>query len=326
MTARAPLTALHVACGAGGISLGFESAGISTALAFDIDQTATETHLRNMPQARTEVLDLAMTHAEDLPHADVFACGIPCEMYSTAGYQRGLLDDRDLTPDVARILEELIAAGRGPRYVFLENVPPFLRSAGAAMIRQALTGYSITEAIFRHADYGICQARKRWHLLAAREGPAPIPVPTHSEEPGFTTDRWIRFGEIRERDPRDPHYVSALAWRGIIRRQTANEIKAIERTSTTNTSFAKVYIVDDDSLMSTVLASWFKGHSRNQATVVFDDYRFRSPTVLEVKRSQGFPDDFEFCGNVRQTYEQIARAVAPPFAAAVARAFIEHSR
>lgn len=316
------LTALHVACGAGGTSLGFERAGIRTALAFDVNPVVVDTHRRNMPGASAEVLDLYTVRAQDLPIADVLCCGIPCEAYSTAGYQRGLEDERDISPEVAKLIRKLRYLGRAPRYVFLENVPPYMKSPAAEMIRQALDGYHIAEAIFKHADYGVCQKRERWHLLAALDGPAPMPLPTHSEQPGFTTRPWVTFGIIREPHPADPHYVTAKAWRGIIRRQTVNELKAIERAGSTNTSFAKCYIVDDDELMPTVLASWWRGHSRNQATIVFDDYRFRAPTLLEVRRAQGFPDDFEFCGNVRKQYEQIARAVPPPFAYAVARSIL----
>jgi site-specific DNA-cytosine methylase len=83
-----------------------------------------------------------------------------------------------------------------------------------------------------------------------------------------------------------------------------------------------LYVVEDHDLMPTVMASAHKGISRNQAVVVFDDYRFRCPTEREYARAQGFPDGFAFCGNARQRSEQIGRAVPPPFAAAVARAIV----
>jgi|GEM_PF-1908042 len=308
------LTALHAACGAGGITAGFEHAGIRTAFAFDLNPIVINTHRANFPDAPAEVRDLWTITANDLPVADVFTCGIPCEAYSIAGQRKGLLDERDISPAVARLLHEL-----RPPYVFLENVPPFQFSPAAAMIRDALVGYRIAEAVFRHADYGVCQKRERWHLIAARDVPAPLPTATHSEYLGFVTRPWIRFREIRDPHP-DTNYLSARAWRGIIRRQSKAEMRQLDSE---NSAYAKCYIVDDDDLMPTVLASWFKGASRNQATVIFDDGRFRAPTLLEVRRAQGFPDGFNFRGNQREIYEQIGRAVPPPFAAAVAQAIIE---
>jgi DNA (cytosine-5)-methyltransferase 1 len=313
------MTAIHLCCGGGGTTLGFEQAGIQGAFAFDLDPVCVESHRLNFGDVPCEVLDMRDVRGGDLPAAEVITCGIPCEPYSIAGQRRLEADPRDLSADVARLLGEIEAA----RCVFLENVPLFARSAGAEWIRAALreAGYGWFEAIFAHADYGVAQKRKRWHLLASRNGlTLPRPEPTRSEYPGFGTQPWVRFGAIREVSPSDPHYLSARAWKGILRRQTRAEARAVEGDF--DTCYAKCYIVDDEDLMPTVLSSSYKGPHRNQATVVYDDGRFRAPTELEMRRAQGFPDTFRLAGNKRQRYEQIGRAVPPPFAAAVARAIL----
>jgi len=311
------MNALHVACGAGGSTSGFESAGVKTAYAFDLSPTVIATHRANFPDAPAEVRDVRTVAASDLPHADIFCCGIPCEAYSIAGQRLGMAGENGFSPAIARLLRET-----QPRYVFLENVSPYQGSPAAAMIRDALSGYSIAEVVLAHANYGVCQKRRRWHLIAARATSAPLPVPTHSEHPGLMTRPWVLFREIRDPNP-DTSFLSARAWRGIIRRQARSEMLMLDRGD--GSAYNKCSIVDDDDLLSTVLASWWKGPCRNQATVIFDNFRFRGPTRLEAQRAQGFPDDYVFQGNAREVWEQIGRAVPPPVAEAVARAFVNQS-
>jgi DNA (cytosine-5)-methyltransferase 1 len=320
----AAMNAIHLCCGAGGITLGFEWAGIRTAFAFDINPVAVETHRMNFTAAPCEVRDIRSVHPSDLPPADVWTCGIPCEPFSMAGQRLGEDDGRDVSADLSRLIREARANGNAPRFFFLENVPPYGKTVSAAFIRSALDGYHAVEAVFRHADYGVPQMRERWHLIASRFTPAPIPEPTHSEQPNlFGARPWITFGDVREPHPAEPHYMSARALKGIIRRQRSKALMAEERGTS---AYAALFVVEDGDLVPTILSSWGKGISRSQTTVVFDDYRFRGPTFRECCRIQGFPDDFNFCGNRRERYEQVGRAVPPPFAEAVARAILESAR
>ena len=52
---------------------------------------------------------------------DLIAAGIPCPPFSVAGKQLGHLDDRDLFPEVIRLVREA-----RPTAVFIENVPGLL--------------------------------------------------------------------------------------------------------------------------------------------------------------------------------------------------------
>jgi DNA (cytosine-5)-methyltransferase 1 len=312
--------AVHLCCGAGGTTLGFERAGIATAYAFDVSPVVVETHRANFPGAPCEVRDVREVRAGELPRADVWTCGIPCAPFSEAGLKLGHRDGRDVSPELARLIAEACAGPGAPRYVFLENVRPYRESVGAELIRAALRPhYDLFEAVFRHADYGVPQLRRRWHLLAAlKPHRAPVPEPTHAEHPNLLgLEPWVRFGDVRERDPQRPRYMSARALKGIIRRQRRKMRIAVERGCGAHST---LYVVEDHDLMPTVMATAYKGISRNQAVVVFDDYRFRCPTELENARAQGFPDDFVFCGSARQRSEQIGRAVPVQFAGAVARA------
>lgn len=318
------MNAIHLCCGAGGTTLGFERAGIKTAWAFDFAPTPVETHRVNFPEASCEVVDIRELTAWDIPAADVWTCGIPCEAYSIAGHRREEEDDRDISVELVRLIREAGEHGNAPQFVFLENVPPFAQSAAAGWIRDVLQsrGYQVADHIYHHADWGIPQKRRRWHLIANRNGPAPEIIPTHSEHPTlFGTSSWLTFGDIREETPEKPQYMSANALRGIIRRQRSKLEHALENG---HSPYSTMVVCDDTDLLPTILASWGNGGvSRNQVCLIFDDYQFRMPTLLEVARAQGFPDDFVFCGTKKERWQQIGRAVPPPFAEAAARAMIE---
>lgn len=326
------MNAIHLCCGAGGITLGFERAGIKTALAFDIQEVAVETHKANFPQAPAEVLDIRFVQASDLPAVDVWTCGIPCSEYSLAGLRT--MDDA-VSWELARLLNGSVEAGNAPSYLFLENVREYKNSNAAQAVRDAVdrAGLLQKEAIFKHANYGVAQVRKRWHLLAGADS-VPCPEPTHAEYPNlFGLIPWVTFGEIRQKleDIEDPKFMSAVALTGIIRRQRRKTQVGVDKNCGVH---ACLYVVKDDDMMYTMMASSYKGLSRNQAVVVAEEATFngvkwvgfREPTELEWRRSQGLPDDFIVCGNKRQRYEQVGRAVAPSMAEAVAKAMVEDDR
>lgn len=311
------LTAIHLACGGGGVTLGFVQAGVRTALAFDVDPVCIETHRANFPGDPVEVHDIRDVRASGLPAADVWTCGIPCEPYSVAGRKLAERDPRDISREVMRLIREAGDACQLPHYIFLENVPPFATSAGATAIREALTDYAIFEAILCHADYGIPQKRKRWHVVASLSSPAPIVEPTHCEfgPDLFGRQPWVRFETIRDGMGVKP--VSARMLRGIFRRLINNAVRY-------GNAFQPAIVTKDD-LLPTIMSSDYKGAGRSQGLLIYeDDGRLRPVSFVEARRGQGFPDDYTFAGTVEQRWGQVGRAVAPPVARAVANAIVAH--
>ena len=59
--------------------------------------------------------------------------GIPCQPHSLAGKRGGAADERDLWPDVWRVVCEV-----GPSFVLVENVPGLLSSDGGTMFGRIL--------------------------------------------------------------------------------------------------------------------------------------------------------------------------------------------
>lgn len=308
------MNAVHLLCGAGGLSLGFERAGIETVLAFDLNAEMVAMHRVNC-SGECRQMDVREAYAVDL-QADVWTCGIPCEPFSVAGDGGGHSDPRDVSFEVVRLLSEASKL-EWPTYVFLENVPPYRKSEGAARIRAVLRdgGFEhILEAVFLYADYGVCQMRRRWHIVASRGAVTPIPMPTHSEFPDlFGQQPWVRFGEIRDRGPDRGDWLSPRALRGIFRRIASSAAKYGD-------SYTPM-VVDDGDLMPTVVSAW-RARVNGTTPLIYDEARLRAPTLIEGRRAQGFPDDFQLTGNLTTQWKAVGQAVAPPFAEAVGRAML----
>jgi hypothetical protein len=76
-------------CGAGGMGLGFKQAGFEIAGAWDFDKYAVESYKHNVGDHVVNANILDMTH-EDMPYADVWTFGAPCQAFSVAGKQLGM--------------------------------------------------------------------------------------------------------------------------------------------------------------------------------------------------------------------------------------------
>lgn len=324
------MNAIHLCCGAGGTTLGFEEAGIETIFAFDFNPIVIETHQANFPNSPCQVEDIHTIRFHDLPAADVWTCGIPCAPYSMAGARLQNKDPRDISPDLRRLIAEANVYGNAPQYIFLENVPPYASSMARNLLLETLSqcGYHHHDAIYSHADYGVPQTRRRWHLIASLRGPVPNPEPTHSSAPTFFRLKpWVTFGQIREHNPQRIQSLSPIALRGLLRRQRRKTKAAMERNTG---AYNVMQIVTDDTLMPTVTSAIYKGMSRNQAVAIGCEttlngsriYYFRAPTQIELMRAQTIPADFQFPCTKRQRYEMIGRAVPPLFAKAVALAIL----
>jgi len=93
---------------------------------------------------------------------DILTGGFPCQPFSIAGKRKEQDDDRNLWPDVAKLIR-----GLGVPIVFLENVPGILRYYWDT-IRPELQemGYEVTEGLFSAAETGAPHKRERLFIMA----------------------------------------------------------------------------------------------------------------------------------------------------------------
>ena len=177
---------VDIFCGAGGLSLGFEQAGLRVALAVDMESRNLDTYRRNFPKSTVIRADLSTATGPDLllhtdlkvGEIDVVIGGPPCQGFSMIGYRR-LDDPRNLLIfDFLRLCSELQA-----RYFVMENVPGLTLGKMEVVFSNWLNeakrlGYSVVQPIWElnATDFGVPQNRTRCFAVGYREG---LLVPDH---------------------------------------------------------------------------------------------------------------------------------------------------
>jgi DNA (cytosine-5)-methyltransferase 1 len=187
--------------GAGGLALGFRTAGCVIRAAVDADPMAGKSFLRNFttlqPDCPPQVLagpehDLERVDLEQVSwpcRPDIVIGGPPCQAFSRVG--RGKLDSLneegfagDPRNQLYRKFLNAVALWE-PRAMVMENVPGMLSVAGinyaeAVTGEMAELGYSTGYALLNAVWYGVPQFRERLFFIGIRKdlGTAPAAPPT----------------------------------------------------------------------------------------------------------------------------------------------------
>lgn len=205
--------------GAGGLDLGFHAAGLTTAVAVEIDQRCCDTLNANKSRGYAweviqapieEVSSKTLLAAANLGvrEADVLIAGPPCQPFSKSGYwSKG--DSGRLADPRANTLAEFIRVLRDtqPRAFLLENVTGlaytgkeeglrFLLDEIAEINRTKRTRYRVSAKILNAAWYGVPQTRERIILVGSRDG-REFKFPS----PGFYDPETKREPLLRDQEP-----------------------------------------------------------------------------------------------------------------------------
>lgn len=185
-------------CCAGGIDLGFRSAGLRTVYANDVDARAAETLEANLGHP-VDVRDVREVRAADLGlgEVDVVTGGFPCVTFSTAGRRAGVEDTANgvLYLELCRLIAEL-----RPRYFVAENVRGILSANGGAAVKLVLAaflrlGYRTEYQLVNMADHGVPQTRERVFFVGQRldqhRGSFQFPRPTHRRRKDKSAPGWL---------------------------------------------------------------------------------------------------------------------------------------
>ena len=177
-------------CGAGGASEGLRQVGLEP-VGFDFDADACASHAANGDMTVRADLDSWPWRGT----CDLLWASPPCQPFSSAGKQLGAGDGRDGMPAFLRAVEEL-----RPPIVLMENVAgfaqrKFLAQRGAMLTDLARLGYVYEWRILDAADFGVAQHRKRFILIARRDGERiRWPKPTHNAT-GRGLPKWVGIDE-----------------------------------------------------------------------------------------------------------------------------------
>lgn len=153
----------------GTVRMGFEQAGHECVSSIEFDK-----HKRRIYEVvfghEPEFGDITAVRGSDLPYADCWCFGAPCQDFSLAGLRAGLDGERSsLVREVFRLIGEKEPANR-PEWLLYENVKGMLSSNNGwdfAFIQAEMgeLGYDVQWQLLNSKDFGVPQNRERVYTL-----------------------------------------------------------------------------------------------------------------------------------------------------------------
>lgn len=308
--------------GCGGLDLGFRQAGFDVVWANEFDKNIHATYRLNHPSTVLCESDLRKIDISEIPDADGFIGGPPCQSWSVGGAGRGLLDERgQLFPKYIEIIRQ-----KHPKFFVIENVFGMLTHQHLSTFLSFIetleqSNYRVHYAVLNAANYRIPQDRKRVFIV------------------GFATELKCKFSFPQP----DNHVVSLRQAIGDLS-DRPNFYSDTDRVSTPPTSNHDVYTGPYDAkfMARNRVRSWEETSFTIQAQAkntplhpqapamryvssskrIFEpgyEHLYRRLSVRECARIQTFPDSFKFIyTDVKMGYKMVGNAVPPRLAKCVA--------
>jgi len=298
-------------CGAGGMDLGFRSAGFDISYAVDSDTLTCRAYAANMG-LEPECRDVAEVNRQrERQECDVVIGGPPCQGVSNyRGRSRH-------NPAAAVPFEEFFKFVRRaqPACFVMENVRGLVTMYGGSYHKLCLrsaqeAGYNVAYFALNAADFGVAQSRTRLFMVGFQKRldvRFTLPAPTHGPRAGrgYFTIRDALCG-LGEPDPdevcRDGF--SPVFW-------TRNRRREWSQLSWVIPALCKSVPLHPDSppLERVGPCLW---------RPVKPLSHYRRFSWRECAALQGLPRGWEAVGGHRAKYRQVGNAVPPPLAKAVA--------
>jgi DNA (cytosine-5)-methyltransferase 1 len=360
---EAPLLAVDLFAGAGGMSCGLEMAGVRVVAGVERDPFAHETFRHNHPHARAtaapadvhEVTGDALLAEAGVPRVDLVVGGPPCQGFSQAGYR----DPGDLRNSLVFQYVRLVGELR-PRFLVMENVVGMLsfRISPSEMVMDRLArelaalGYSLNvtagrpetwkAAVVDAADHGVPQHRRRVLVIGWLGDHAPVLRPTHAPAdraallglaPHVTVGEAL--GDLPEPTVEEPQpFGPATEPSGFARLMRSGAAMLPDHVPTTHRADMVVRMREQavgTPLYATWAHAWYRLDPAAPSPTVKENHNApfvhpaspRVTTPRECARLQSFPDRFVFSGRKSRKLVQIGNAVPPLLGRAIGRAVLE---
>ncbi len=335
------LTVVDLFCGAGGLSIGLGRAGYETVYAVDKFKAAVDTYNRNFEH---EAAHESLSWGSELPAADVFVGGPPCQGFSSAG-RRAPGDARN---SLVAVFAHLVARYR-PRAFLFENVEGFLTGDRGRWVVDLLeplvdAGYCIHLQKINAANYGVPQNRKRVLAVGGLGWDPGFPLITHSTR-GMPGAELVGNGR-----PRCPSVFEALAGLppAAVRSSRRHHPFDHDYRPPSRSDLARIQVLQSGQTMKDLPEElWHETYRRRAYRRVKDGtpterrggapaglrrldgnlpskaitsgapsefihpVEDRSLTLRECARLQTFPDNFHFQGTLSQKALLIGNAIPP---------------
>lgn len=325
-------------CGFGGMGLGFKLAGIDIVGAWDYDQYAVESYKANVGDhvRQASITDMRWS---DVPRADIWTFGFPCQDVSIANPDgKGLDGERSgLFFEVMRLLEEtrVVDPVALPKIILAENVKNLKKDIPTVEAEYKKQGYRLVYSLIDSSFFTVPQARERYFLMGIREDIAvdfkfPVGEPTKLRirdiledevDPKFyLSSKAIEYMDrLRNGKPRWEYHKNPID--GLASTLTANMWKGVpygvvKVIGMVNMKGHEVVrrVYDKDGLSPT-LTTMEGGHRQPK---VDEDGVARKFTPRECARLQGFPDDYKQVVSNTRFYKGMGNAVSVTVAYAIA--------
>lgn len=304
-------TSLEICAGAGGQALGLEMAGFSHVLLLEYENEYCSAIKRNRPQWNVVCGDVRKFSGKEFRgKIDLLSGGVPCPPFSIAGKQLGENDERDLFPEMLRLVNEI-----APRAVMIENVrglldPKFKEYRETILNRLQLSGYNTHIKLLQASDYGVSQLRPRVVIIGVRKD-----LTDNFEYPDANLSQAPTIGELLQDLMAENGWVNSHNWVVNANKIAPTLVGGSKKHGGPDlgpTRARKEWAtlgVDGKGVANEAPHKDFKGMPRL--------------TVRMLARVQGFPDNWDFGTKKTLACRMIGNAFPPPVAKAVGTQIIK---
>lgn len=339
------LYGVDIFCGAGGLSLGAEMAGIQIAFAVEKDISAAATYRynhRNTPIICDDIHNVdPLAHIPHLDNDDqlVVFGGPPCQGFSLSNTMT-----RNMQNPNNSLFEEFVrfVSALQPGWFLFENVEGFLRFENGRLrdkVKKCFEdlGYTVNDTLLTASNYGVPQHRNRFIMVGNRNGilfqfPDPI-AKVYTVDDAISDlpelDNGQQDDTLSYRIPLSKASEYAKLMRHGSRKAKQNYVSrnadyVIERykyiKQGQNWQAIPEELMKNYKDRNQCHSGIYKRLEADKPSVVISNYRKnmlihpfqdRGLSVREAARLQSFPDNFIFKGSLMHIQQQIGNAVPP---------------
>lgn len=302
-------TVLDLFCGCGGMTQGLSDSGLNVVCGIDVWDKAIESYSKNhkhlsLCKDLTKYTPKKLVAEHNIKSVDIISGGPPCQGFSMAGRR----DKNDPRNSLFMEFYKYLCYFK-PKMFIMENVMGILSMKtedGTKMIDIIMNklneNYNCRIHKLYASDFHVPQNRRRVIIIGIHK---KYDVEPDEIKPLLSVDKRIPVKTILEpkKDVDQKQYLSERALNGIRRKLEAMKEKKY--------GFGAQFLNLDKPSYTIPARYWKDGYD---ALVKYNDNEIRRLTILELKRIQSFPDNYQLIGSKKDKIIQIGNAVACKFA------------
>ncbi len=288
-------------CGCGGMGLGFQQAGLEIVYACDIDKYAVQSYQHNVGKHGV-VADITKLTAAELPKADVWTFGFPCQDLSVAGKQAGMeVGTRSgLFYEVMRLLDE---TDEKPSVLLAENVKGLKKYIPTLEREFNARGYEMSIQLYNSKYWSVPQNRERYYIVGYKN---KIDLPLENKV------ALTKLKDILEDGVPKKYFIDRIITQTITSSKDIIVAGMLDMLGKD-----QIRRVHDPEGISPTATAVQGGHHHVK---IIDNLSVRRLTPREYARLQGFPDSYEIVISDTQAYKQFGNSVTVPLVKEIAMA------